>query len=256
MFIQHGTRDDNCIKLAELCSQAVDYPKNGIPVNIDRCPRFLIPYKPDWHAAEVAAPRRTDYYDSDRALGHLYRAIEIDDPVTLLSSRSPNCPPQTTLADPISTALKPFVRESLQKYTDLDGTATDIRRLFQTYVDELAYICLTHTVSPTTSNMRLQEEEIVVGTILAKCSQRRWRKDRMHRMRTHSQVLVQEIQRDLINNLERASPEQILRSLMKAWTAWEFSIRHSADFGANSFGLIALGIIFDCLEKLDENAKV
>jgi RNA-dependent RNA polymerase len=152
-------------------------------------------------------------------------------------------------------ALKPTVQEQLQNYTNPDGTTAETRRMFQIYVDELAYICLTHIVTPT-SDVRLQEEEIVVGTILAKCSQRRWRKDRMHRMRTHAEVLVQNVQRELMNNLDNASADQIRNGLMKAWTAWEFSLRHSADFGANSFGLIALGIIFDCLEKLDEKQKV
>lgn len=59
-----GTRDEKCIKLAELCSQAVDYPKNvsycfndtsraktntkGIPVSLDDSPRLLMRNRPDW----------------------------------------------------------------------------------------------------------------------------------------------------------------------------------------------------------------
>src|SRR6202011_2005278 len=106
------------------CSAAVDYPKNGVPVNIDSCPRLLIPYKPDWHAAEVAAPRRTDYYDSDRALGHLYRAIEIEDPVNL--SDSPNTASQATLTDSISIALKPRVQGQLQIDMDPNRNTAEI----------------------------------------------------------------------------------------------------------------------------------
>jgi RNA-dependent RNA polymerase len=243
--------DDNCIKLAELCSQAVDYPKNGIPVNIDTSPRLLIQYKPDWHAAEVAAPRRTDYYDSDRALGHLYRAIEIEDPAALRSDGSSSHLSQTTLEDSISVALKPRVLRELQSYTDVGGVVNEMtRKLFQFYVDELHYICITHTVS-IASDDRLEEEEVVVGTILAKCSQRRWRKDRTYRMQTHSQVLVHDVQREMINSLDDASTLDIQQGLMKGWTAWNFSLHHSGDFGANSFGLIALGVIFDCLEKLE-----
>jgi RNA-dependent RNA polymerase len=214
-----------------------------------------MPYKPDWHAAEVTDPRRTDYYDSDRALGHLYRAIEIDDPAAILSAEWPNNPPQTILTDSISVALEPRVQKQLQSYMDPERLAAEIRNLFRLYVDELAYICLTHTLS-STNDVRLKEEEIVVGTILAKCSQRRWRKDRMHRMRAHSSVLVQEVQRELMNSLDKSSTNEIRKGLTKAWNAWDFSLRHSTDFGANSFGLIALGIIFDCLEKLDEHAKV
>lgn len=215
---------------------------------MERVPRFLIPYKPDWHAAEVAAPRRTDYYESDRALGHLYRAIEIEDPADFFTRNL-----QTTsapLADPISVALKWRIQEQLPNYTEPDGICLEINKLFQIYVDELSYICLTHTLT-SASDVRLHEEEVVVGTILAKCSQRRLRKDRMHRVRTHSQVIVHEIQREFIDDPVNASKDEIRAGLVKAWAAWDFSLRKSSNFGANSFGLIALGIIFDCLQKLD-----
>lgn len=49
IFAQYGTNDDSCLQLAALCSQAVDYAKNGVPVDIHDSPRLLIPYKPDWH---------------------------------------------------------------------------------------------------------------------------------------------------------------------------------------------------------------
>ena len=34
--------------LARLCSQAVDYPKNGVPVKRTEMPKKLIYAKPDW----------------------------------------------------------------------------------------------------------------------------------------------------------------------------------------------------------------
>ncbi len=46
--------DPRCIDLAELCSQAVDYPKNGIPVDIHDSPRLLIRSKPDWKMVSVS----------------------------------------------------------------------------------------------------------------------------------------------------------------------------------------------------------
>lgn len=212
---------------------------------MEHVPRFLIPYKPDWHAAEVESPRRTDYYASDRALGHLYRAIELDDPPAHSVQNV-----QAPLADPISVALKCHVQRWIPNYADPDGNSPEIKRLFQIYVDELSYICLTHTLT-SASDVRLHEEEVVVGTILAKCSQRRLRKDRMYRVHTHSQVIVHEIQRELIEDLEDASEDQVRAGLVKAWAAWDFSLRQLPTFGANSFGLIALGIIFDCFQYLD-----
>ncbi|KAF7980169.1 hypothetical protein HWV62_39639 [Athelia sp. TMB] len=244
-----GTSDEKCLKLAELCSQAVDYPKNGIPVDIERSPRFLIRYKPDWHAAEVAAPRRTDYYDSERALGHLYRAIQLEGPE--MASQVTPAPPKAPLTDAITLTLKPLVLQKLHDQLETQNHLSGIKRLFQAYVDELSYICLTHSLT-TTNEVRLTEEEVVVGTILAKCSQRRWRKDKMHRMRTHSLVLVQDTQRQLIKHLDTATRAEICVGITKAWATWEFSLQHAVMFGANSFGLIALVTVFDCLDKLND----
>ena len=66
------------MKLAELCSRAVDYANNGELVDIYNKP--LIKFKPDWHKAEVTGARELDYYYSERALGYLLRSINLLDP--------------------------------------------------------------------------------------------------------------------------------------------------------------------------------
>jgi hypothetical protein len=68
------------MKLATLCSQAVDYAKNGNPVEIHNLPKPLIKFKPDWHKSEVTGARELDYYVSERALGYMFRNIELLDP--------------------------------------------------------------------------------------------------------------------------------------------------------------------------------
>jgi RNA-dependent RNA polymerase len=58
------------MRLAKLCSQAVDYAKNGNPVNThNSLPKPLIKFKPDWHKSEVTRARELDYYLSGRAGG-------------------------------------------------------------------------------------------------------------------------------------------------------------------------------------------
>jgi RNA-dependent RNA polymerase len=242
-----GTLDPSCMRLAELCSQAVDYPKNGIPVDIDNppIPRTLIRCKPDWQAAEVVNPRGTDYYTSSRALGELYRGITIADPENITEETIS----QGALDDPISRALKPYILSQIHPYTDPDGRNQHIREVFQRYSDELGYICAVHTLSDT-PGVRLLEEEIVIGTILAKCAQHRWRKDRTYRMRVHVSVIVQEVQRELLEQTEEASTAELVEGLEQAWAAWHFSLRYNMFPGTNSFGLVALGVIFECLEKL------
>jgi len=44
----------------------------------------------------------------------------------------------------------------------------------------------------------LTEEEVVLGTILAKCAQLRWRADRSSRMKLHSKDLVDDIDAQIV----------------------------------------------------------
>lgn len=81
-------------------SSSADYPKNGIPVDTTNLPKTLMRCNPDWQAAEVLKPRDTDFYHSDRALGHLYRAITLAE---LPEETKPDIPP---LQDAVSVALQ------------------------------------------------------------------------------------------------------------------------------------------------------
>ncbi|KAF6763917.1 RNA dependent RNA polymerase-domain-containing protein [Ephemerocybe angulata] len=245
---KEGFMDPACLILAALCSQAVDYPKQGIPVDLNGfdLPRTLIRCKPDWHAAEVVSPRETDYYRSERALGYLFRTITLDDITEEDKKLSPSKYPPLT--DAISKVLMPYVRECIGVSSRPGGDFAEVEKIFHRYVAELDYICVTHTLS-NTPGVRLLEAEVVAGTILAKCSQKRMRQDRIYRVRTHSQALVEDAKKDLAGK----NPDTIelyLVGLKKAWKAWEFTQKFSEKHGANSFGFIALGVIFDCLGKL------
>jgi len=127
-----------------------------VPVPFYRCPRLLIPYKPDWHAAEVVSPRDVDYYISNRALGQLYRAVDLKPP------------PSTTVynseRDNITVCLGSKIEPLLPSGVDTTAVVEDI---FDAYQEELGYICTTHVVT-NVPGARLTEEEIVTGTISAK----------------------------------------------------------------------------------------
>ena len=222
-------------------------------MNLDdnKLPRTLIRCNPDWHASEVVSSRKleTDYYRSDRALGLLYRSIELDEPQPVLP-----VPPVQPLSDPITLTLLESVQSHLVDPAFVDNHLIEIQleKLFQRYTDELRYICATHTLS-VTPGIRLLEAEVVIGTILAKCSQKTWRSDRIYRMRLHASKLVEDIQRNLIESLGDAVPVyKLIAGLQLAWSAWGFSLSRRADFGANSFGLIALGTVIDCLDELEK----
>ncbi|TBU35633.1 RdRP-domain-containing protein [Dichomitus squalens] len=257
---REGTNDPACLDLAQLCSQAVDYPKNGIPVDIHDSPRLLIRFKPDWKMAEDNDPRDTDYYLSPRALGELFRSITIPKPKPSAESfPNPNGPQivskpakrEPPLSDVISLALKPFIERQLHYYENSDRNVADMRGLFLRYEQELRYICVTHALSDA-PDIRLQEEEVAIGTILANCSQHRWRTDRMHRMRMHAGELAREIKYKLYHPSDVLNPDQgeLLYGLSQAWLAWDFGTRNSSVFGARSFSLVALGVVLDTLSKL------
>jgi RNA-dependent RNA polymerase len=146
--------------------------------------------------------------------------------------------------------------ESVQRHLGdsavVDNYSSELQNLFKRYTDELRYISATHTLS-STPGIRLLEAEVVIGTILAKCSQKRWRSDRIYRMRLHASTLVKDVQRNLIESLGDTVPVfELVAGLQLAWSAWCFSLLCRADFGANSFGLIALGTVIDCLDELEK----
>jgi RNA-dependent RNA polymerase len=241
-------------------------------VEHDNLPATLIRCKPDWHAAEVIDPRKTDYYRSWKALGKLFRHIALDDPEPAFEGSDSK--------QSITDAL----RRQIRKFINPLAISSEVRqqieeRIFKKYCDELQYIALTHTVTSTPGS-RLLEAEIVAGIILAKCSQNRWRKDRIYRMRLHSKTLVANVQNDLhmINpkrdliggKLIDSCIEKYKDGLRRCWVAWEVSNDPKYNrpfttpivggpavggptFGANSFAIIALGRILDCLQLLKGN---
>lgn len=233
----------------------MDYPKNGNPVLPDKreMPRTMMQEKPDWHSAEDVSPNEVDYYESDRALGHLYRAIQLVIPkepeASALNSKTD---PSHPLTDAVSLALAPMVGFWLGQELDEESTDDETKDLFSKYANEFSYICSTHTVS-TRPDAQLQEAEIVVGSILDKCRNTRYRTERAYAMGNHTSVLVGDIEREFVDKSDKSKqpgPEEWRKGLERAWKAWDFSQRHGNLPGTNSFGLIALGTILDCLDKL------
>lgn len=70
--------------------KSVDFQKSGIPVNSNLFPRPSIHLKPDFLSPEGATAKQlqTKYYPSGRALGRLFRAIDLRE--TTASQRKGN----------------------------------------------------------------------------------------------------------------------------------------------------------------------
>lgn len=97
-----GTFDEDCIKLAQMASTAVDFSKTGIPIDMRQCPKhdrnrpdFMAPsprvmvsreghleleeeeQNDDPAFEDLDAERRPiRYYQSEKILGQLYRSID------------------------------------------------------------------------------------------------------------------------------------------------------------------------------------
>ena len=257
-----GIFAEDCAKLAELHSWAVDFPKNGEPVPFDEIPHPNTRVKPDWFAPEVTDVSDADYYESNTALGKMFRDIYLP-PLSAESfdsraqqrrreKRPPNGPSlkdtlaSNGLSDLISTKLlrrlKPLV-----DLVDTEELATAMADLFDHYAAELEHICYSYTLSRSAKS-RLTEEEVFISTIIAKSAQPRMRKDNISTMRDETSSLVRRMWKEL-----EGGDEFVIKDWAnRAWTAWRVSLMKKNMFGAKSFGWMALRAIFEIIKELDD----
>lgn len=196
--------------------------------------------------------------------------------------------PQQQVQDLFSTALESkaltyFIKSSTPipttypNPTDADYERYKIPPLFKRYALELKYICVTHTLSYGFDS-RLKEEEVVLGTILAKCKKGRWHRERIDQMRVTMSQLVFMVLYDLrggsspIDKAQFATDESSAdasttseigsamdapdRRLLRAWMAWKYARSNSKLYGSKSFGLLALQIIFETIDNLEVEKKL
>ena len=256
-----------CKQLAELHSWAVDFPKNGVPVPIDKIPQPKIHVRPDWYAPEISNTLDANYYESKTVLGKLFRDIQLpplsaasydsraqqrrrgkkasrglslEDTLQRLSQGS------SVLTDPISVKL----RRRLVPLVDLEETkelSQAMSELFDHFAAELEHICFSYTLSRK-ATARLTEEEVFMGTIIAKTAQPRLRRDSISSMRDETSILV----RRMLVELEGGEYTPIEDWVNRSWTAWGVSLAKKDLFGAKSFGWIALRAIFETIKHLDD----
>lgn len=114
-------------------------------------------------AAEVVKPQRSDYYQSTRAVGYLYRDISLP-PIEDKTSPDVVAAANGVGTDNVSAAALSQVRRFLPEAMPTDAEPAWLTKLFQEYLIELRYVSATHTISHT-ADARLTEEEIVVGWV-------------------------------------------------------------------------------------------
>lgn len=261
-----GINDEDCLTLAQLHSDAVDYPKSGRAVNPETIPKLKFKMKPDWNAPETINPDSVNYYQSTKAIGKLFRAIELDDIPTPSRSRRRTRRTQSrrlqTLTEDLSafrlhdpdSAVFDLVERRVRRFLDTEGpwdpSVTDeVARLFKRFSAEFTSIAANHSLSHR--NIMLSEEEVLTGTITQKTSQPRSRKEQMTKVRESTDTLVKGVRLELEGDEDRTLEDY----LKYAWLAWELSFVEAKKekFGAKSFGWLALGVIFDAMKQIEEH---
>ncbi|KAF8640510.1 hypothetical protein AX17_000172 [Amanita inopinata Kibby_2008] len=256
-----GIFDKDCLELAKLHSDAVDYPKSGTPIELERIPKLKYKAKPDWNAPETAKQHSAKYYESGRAIGRLFRDIKLPaEQITASqthhrrrrrSSRMENTPESEMGDYGVSSHVVEVIDTLMENYLGdqiwaEDSTLNDIKRIYDRYVSELRAICATHALSHSHSSW-LTEEEAFTGTIIAKTSQLRKRKDLISRLREQTDLLVRGVREELAGN-EDMSLEEVLE---RAWIAWDYALSKTMAFGAHSFTWVSLGSIFETVRQID-----
>jgi len=266
-----GIFDPDCLKLASLHSNAVDYPKTGQPVPLKEIPKLKSKEKPDWNAPETMNSAQGNYYESQRAIGRLFRAIdlpieqqrfrpdsgrrgrqeqnnELDDLEDTFSQFSLDSAREDTLFVTVEARVRDYV--DTNTYPD-DEEVAFLTQLFSRYASELRAICMANTISYSRS-AQLSEEEAIIGSIAQKTSQPRKRKDAMAKLREATDVLVRSIREELAGDDTFTFDD----SLKRAWAAWEFSVSQGAVWGAQSFKWVALGSIFEAIREIEQDESV
>ena len=92
----------------------------------------------------------------------------------------------------------------------------------------------------------------MLGTIIATTTQPRWRADRTYRMRVRSGALVRDIRAQIVRKAKDDEPteEELRAALQIAWEMWCWAQHHRDEEFIESFSLIVLGVVLDCLKRL------
>ncbi|KZT40068.1 RdRP-domain-containing protein [Sistotremastrum suecicum HHB10207 ss-3] len=247
--------DKDCMTLAKLHSDAVDFQKSGTPIDLKAVPKPRHRRKPDWAAPETLDVKSSkDYYISHSAVGRLYRDVTLPPAPSLSSNRTTETEGsdldpdvKKSLEDNLSRTLRLRI-QGLINVTDPTDDG-NLERLFSSYVSQLRYIAATYSITPREP---LTEEELVIGTISAKTTQPRLRRSRMAQFRDQTQHLVDFVREELEGYGDATSE----RWLLSSWEAWEFAKSNETVFGAKSFGWIAMGSLFDAITAIEEATEV
>ncbi|KAG8898256.1 hypothetical protein FRB99_007564 [Tulasnella sp. 403] len=243
-----GVRDADCMCLHPL---ATDFFKNEEPLcDLNELPRPA--RKPDWACSESEDPNDGDHYPSNRVLGVLFRHVELgSNPVEGPSLVDDNFRQEDEVLASLAPQVLPLI-EALERQVD----KSELEEVFSQYLYDLKYQCVTNNLQQGPTG-RLTEEEVTLGTILARATSlsESWRRsDLMKCLERQATENVRNVEAGILGDADST----LELKLARAWSAYKMAYRlYRSDvmMGSRSFACIALNIVLDTLEKIEHEKE-
>ncbi|KAN0128358.1 RNA dependent RNA polymerase domain containing protein [Lactarius tabidus] len=262
----HDIFHEHCRKLCQIHSDAVGLPQewNSSGARHRYRNRGTTISQTGMRPETVNLDGAINFYESQKAIGRLFRAIDLPDvrPHNAATRRQrqqiQDDATEPDLDDVFAAlcigdrhdALESAVKNRVAGFISVEPHSKYVELAIDSlgrYSVDLQGICACNTIQRRNAAI-LSEEEAVVGTIVAKCSQRRRRRDAMSQLREQTSYLVKFVQEELQGGEEDSQHDW----LASAWAAWKVS-RHLKDrFGAHSYGWIALGEVFGAMKAIEQ----
>ena len=238
--------------MAKLCNKAVDYAKNGFPIDLSTAPRPKPGSKPDWKKDEFYDEETLadEYYESVNALGEIYRYM--DSPIRAIPTK------RSASYNPIYNILNPIICKEIDFHDIPSSMENRVLSIMDTFRAEIKHIRTSYTHTGM-SKEQLSEEELVLGIIATDRVQHRWHKERVRRIRGCIAELEKDTRDVLVpRRIADMNSKEIKVSLKMGWLCWKVAVDRldSEDkFGLNAFSFLALNVVLDCLEQLERRGK-
>lgn len=267
---ESGVHHPDCRKLAHLHSQAVDFSKTGLPV-----PKDDIPFpkkrgrKPDYLKPELEIDaEKTKYYPSKHALGHLYRNVKLPELAESFSNDDGTMETEyaSTLAFYEETTL--HLEKELRSLCAISDQSfgqgeinsktigMNIPHLLNHFISKMQHFRDSYMLGlGPYGRGKLREEEIFVGTILAKSFDYHRRDELCRSLKEETSHLVWQIWTILKRGDDPKAQVSTDEWTNRAWAAWQFGLlvfRTSTAFsifGLNSFMFVVLSSLFAVIKE-------
>ncbi|GEM10105.1 RNA-directed RNA polymerase [Rhodotorula toruloides] len=256
---QHGF-DPVCQQLADLHSTSVDAPKTGSVVPLDSIPKLKTKVRPDFFRKrdefEPAFKEGPQYYDSQRALGHLYRNIEET------GLRTPTCVLTPALGDGQSTSFRVLelqVERDIASLFDasphilksiVDSHRPMVASVLNAFYAALHDLAIVHSL-PRTDGRLLSEFEIFATASLQEVQRGEGaRGNAVSAMRRQTAHLVDWLEAQLTGPAVESQHTDV-ESLKLRYSAWRVAVEDGDeyDFGVKTAPWTCLALVFEAMQN-------